>query len=94
MQITLYELIFFSSNYMYMHSKRPDHVGYVLTVLMASTLIQNLKTFYILIASNFRTVLWSYKSKKGGKDQESIQSSTTPDPGYYMGKWQKHNYSS
>ena len=22
------------------------------------------------------------KSKKGGKDQESIQSSTTPDPGY------------
>ena len=27
------------------------------------------------------------KSKKGGKDQESIQSSTTPDPGYHMGKW-------
>ena len=25
-------------------------------------------------------------SKKGGKDQESIQSSTTPDPGYHMGK--------
>ena len=23
-----------------------------------------------------------YKSKKEGKDQESIQSSTTPDPGY------------
>ena len=27
-----------------------------------------------------------YKIKKGGKDQESIQSSTTPDPGYQMGK--------
>ena len=27
-----------------------------------------------------------YKSKKGGKDQETIQSSTTPDPGYNMGK--------
>ena len=27
-----------------------------------------------------------YDSKKGGKDQESIQSSTTPDPGYKMGK--------
>ena len=27
-----------------------------------------------------------YESKKGGKDQESIQSSTTPDPGYQMGK--------
>ena len=27
-----------------------------------------------------------YESKKGGKDQESIQSSTTPDPGYHTGK--------
>ena len=25
-------------------------------------------------------------SKKGGKYQETIQSSTTPDPGYQMGK--------
>ena len=25
---------------------------------------------------------WLIQSKKGGKDQESIQSSTTPDPGY------------
>ena len=30
------------------------------------------------------------RSKKGGKDQESIQSSTTPDPEYHTGKWQKH----
>ena len=28
-----------------------------------------------------------YESKKGGNDQESIQSSTTPDPGYQMGKY-------
>ena len=27
----------------------------------------------------------SNKSKKGGKNQVSIQSSTTPDPGYHMG---------
>ena len=27
-----------------------------------------------------------YESKKESKDQESIQSSTTPDPGYQMGK--------
>ena len=27
-----------------------------------------------------------YESKKGGKDQETIQSNTTPDPGYQMGK--------
>ena len=30
-----------------------------------------------------------YKSKEEGKDQESIQSSTTPDPGHHMGK--KHH---
>ena len=29
-----------------------------------------------------------HKSKKDGKDQESIQSSTTPDSGYHVGKWQ------
>ena len=27
-----------------------------------------------------------FKSKKDGKDQEMIQSSTSPDPGYHMGK--------
>ena len=32
-----------------------------------------------------------YESKKGGKYQKSIQSSTTPDPGYQMGKYQPHN---
>ena len=26
------------------------------------------------------------ESMKDGKDQETIQSSTTPDPGYHMGK--------
>ena len=26
------------------------------------------------------------QSKKDGKDKEMIQSSTTPDPGYHMGK--------
>ena len=31
------------------------------------------------------------KSKKGGNDQESIKSSTTPNQGYHKGKWQKHN---
>ena len=31
------------------------------------------------------------QSKKDGKDQEMIQSSTTPDPVYNMGKQQKYN---
>ena len=34
------------------------------------------------------------ESKKGGKNQESIQSSTSPDLGYHLGKWQKCNYTS
>ena len=32
---------------------------------------------------------WLIQSKKGGKDQESIQSSTTPDPGY---QWESNKY--
>ena len=31
-------------------------------------------------------VVMSNKSKKEGKDQESIQSSTTPDPGHHLAK--------
>ena len=31
------------------------------------------------------------ESKKDSKDQELMQSSTTPVPGYQMGKWQNHN---
>ena len=27
-----------------------------------------------------------HRSKEKGKDQESIQSSTTPDPGHHLGK--------
>ena len=34
------------------------------------------------------------KSKEEGKDQESIQSSTTPDPGHHMGKRHKHEKTS
>ena len=29
------------------------------------------------------------QAKEEGKDQESIQSSTKPDPGHHLGKWQK-----
>ena len=30
------------------------------------------------------------QSKKDTKDQETIQSSTTLDPGYHMGKWESN----
>ena len=32
-----------------------------------------------------------FQSKKEGKDQESIQSSTTPDPGYQWESKKTHN---
>ena len=32
---------------------------------------------------------WLIQSKKDGKDQESIQSSTTPDPGY---QWESNKF--
>ena len=35
--------------------------------------------------------MFACKSKKGGKDLKTIQSSTTTDPGYHMGKLQKYN---
>ena len=44
-----------------------------------------------IISSNYDNVSdssQSRKSKKEGKDQESIQSSTTPDPGY---QWESDN---
>ena len=35
-------------------------------------------------------VLLSANLSREGKDQESMQSSTTPDPEQHSGKWQKH----
>ena len=37
------------------------------------------------------SVIVYIQSKKNGEDQETIQSSTTPNPGYHMGKYQKYN---
>ena len=33
-------------------------------------------------------------SKEGAKDQESIESKTTPELGHHVGKWQKHKKTS
>ena len=38
-----------------------------------------------MLDSVFQKTITLLKSKKGGNDRESIQSSTTPDPGYHMG---------
>ena len=34
---------------------------------------------------HFHMDLHTEQSKKDGKDKETMQSSTTPDPGYHMG---------
>ena len=50
----------------------------------------NLYTIYDPITGPEQTIYVvlcvQYESKKGGTDQISVQSSTTPDPGYQMGK--------
>ena len=46
---------------------------------------------YILLA---KFSYYYYNSKEESKGQESIQSSTIPDPGHHMGKWQKHKKTS
>ena len=45
---------------------------------------QNVKLPWRLQAA--KAIVTSHKVQKGGQNQEFIQSSTTPDPGYHMGK--------
>ena len=50
---------------------------------------QRIKHLCVLIHIRFKGEAGTVKhvlSKKDGKDQETIQSSTTSDPGYHMGK--------
>ena len=48
---------------------------------------------YMFWLRNKKTNIY-FKSKEEGKDQESIQSSTPPDSGHHIGKWQKHKKTS
>ena len=52
---------------------------------LVSDVKYNTRDFYQYINGKEKTAkgfYWCYQSKKEGKDKESIQSSTTPDPGY------------
>ena len=40
------------------------------------------KKNYVMVFKKKKNELFSYQGKKEGKDQELIQPSTTPDPGY------------
>ena len=50
---------------------------------------ENLRQFSSILA-NIWMLETTYESKEEGKDQESLQLSTTPDQGHHIGKWQKH----
>ena len=43
------------------------------------------RTHYVVAPAGM-TLHLRNKNKKGGKDQESIQSNTIPDPGHHIGK--------
>ena len=48
---------------------------------------------FLLQAKESHHVSQLKKERKEGKDQESIQSSTTPDPRHHLGKCQEANHS-
>ena len=53
-----------------------------------------LNTPCVLTMAATRAHIWPvniYLSKNDDKDQKTIQSSATSDPGYHMGKWQTHD---
>ena len=52
--------------------------------LMKSQYEANLSGFKLCQVN--KPVSFGYQSEEEGKDQESIQSNTTPDPGHHMGK--------
>ena len=70
-------------------------IKYILLVKSSSEIL--------LLLSHKKCLAWQFTNlnnassqrhnqcKKDGKDQETIQSSTTPDPGYHMGRKQKYN---
>ena len=62
------------------------HMNYVLVPAdkAAYSVVVVWRLYYIYTLK--RELVDTNKSKEGGKDQETIQSSTTPDPGYHMEK--------
>ena len=59
--------------------------GFTSTMQRLMCLVQGNKT---VLPVGLQPTTFLYQSKKEGKDQESIQSSTTPDPGY---QWESDN---
>ena len=60
-------------------------------LLIYENTIRMVKTQRFLSKIKILTLLlYAIGRKEEGKYQESIQANTTPDPGHYMGKCQKH----
>ena len=62
--------------------------GFTSTMQGLMCLVQGNKT---VLPFGLQPTTFLYQSKKEGKDQESIQLSTTPDPGY---QWESDNVTS
>ena len=58
----------------------------VLILLHAVKIFSKIYYYYLIVQSRFLLDYFLIQSKKKGKDQESIQPSITPDPGYHNGK--------
>ena len=71
-----------------LRSRGIDGVKLVLQILhhkLLSLLMEIKKVFMNIIMLD--NAIGTKVSRKGSKDQKWIQSSTTPDPGYHMGKF-------
>ena len=51
-------------------------------------------SYFCSKTSSYVSTLFSIKTNKEGNDQESIQTSSTAEPGHTIRKWQKHNKTS
>ena len=69
-------------------------VNYIMVLAESVALTTSKGWEIVAFSTNSNELAQFNQSKKGSKDQESIQSSTTPVPGYHMGKWQKYNKTS
>ena len=62
---------------------RKEYLESVFLFFIYSFTLQKLAIFKQI---KYKYTWYTLKSKKDGKDQETIQSSTTPDPGHHMAK--------
>ena len=74
MYINIFSALLLNGDSSFTHAKKPPC---------------ELNTFCVLTTAATRALIWPVKYiyvRKRAKNQETLQSCTTPDPGYHMGK--------